>query len=83
MIFDLIINVIALFVQVLLAPVSAVKFVIDIASSLSFLDSIFRIIAFLMPWNNILPLFVIVVALIGFRIAISIIQAMWRLTPFT
>ena len=43
--------------------------------------SILNIVAFVLPWNNIMPLISLIIAFFVFRIAVSLIKTIWELIP--
>ena len=82
MIFDAILTLFANLLNVFLAPLEIINIGIDIVSSIPVVASFLQVIAYLMPWNNLIPLFVIVGSVMSFRIVIATITAVWNILPF-
>lgn len=82
MIFDGILFVIKGIVNILLAPLEIINFAVDLVVSIPVVSEFLGIIAYVLPWNNLLPLFYIIFAIIGFKIGISAIKTIWNLLPF-
>lgn len=51
------------------------------SSAFEFLLSFLRCVAYLLPWNTVLTILGLIVALSVFRIIIAIIKAVWDLLP--
>ena len=82
MIIDGLLYVIGLVLDVLLSPLEVIEITVDFLGSIPFLTQFFEIIAYILPWNNLIPLFVIVIAVIGFKIIISLVKTLWDVLPF-
>ena len=83
MIVNLLLDVLALVLNILLLPLEAINITVDFVSSVPVVSQFIQVIAYLLPWSNILPLIIIVVLILNAKIVISFIQAVWRLLPFT
>lgn len=81
MIFNLLLGVLQVVVNVLLAPLAVLNFVVDIVSSVSIVSEFIKVIAYLLPWSSITPLITIVIAIFGFRAIIALIKTIWDLLP--
>lgn len=81
MICNLILFVIQTILNVLLLPLQALDFAIDIVSSISIVSDFIKVIAYLFPWGNIMPLIFFVIAMFGFRAIVSLIKTIWDLIP--
>lgn len=81
MIVDLILTILQNIVNLLLSPLTALNIAIDFVSNISIVTQFLSVIAYVLPWNNILPLILIISAVFVFRIAISIIKTVWQLLP--
>ena len=82
MLIDIILTLLAGILNLLLSPLEVVNIAIDFVSSIPILTSFLQVVAYLLPWSNLLPLFVIVIAILNFKLIISFITAVWRLIPF-
>lgn len=67
---------------VLLLPLEGLNIAIDFISSIPIVVSFLQVIAYIIPWTNILPLILLVVAIIIFKIAVSLVKTIWQLLPF-
>lgn len=81
MIVDMILLLVQGLLEVLLLPLSAINVVIDFASSIPVVSQFLAIVAYVLPWSNIMPLIVIVVGIFLFRIAMAVIKAIWHFIP--
>ena len=81
MIIDAILGLISNIVGVLLLPLEAFNVVIDIASSIPVVAKFLMFIAYVIPWNNLLPIFFIIGLIMSFRITVSLIKTVWDLLP--
>ena len=81
MIIDAILGLISNIVGVLLLPLEAFNVVIDIASSIPVVAKFLMFIAYVIPWNNLLPIFGVIGIVTGFRITVSLIKTVWDLLP--
>lgn len=81
MIIDLILVLVKGILEVLLLPLTAINIVVDIASSIPVVSEFLQIVAYLLPWSNILPLIVIVIGIFVFRIAMAVVKAIWHFIP--
>ena len=82
MILDMILTLLANILNIFLAPLEVINIGIDLVSSIPLLTSFLQIVAYLLPWSNLLPLFIIVIAILNFKLIISTITAIWNLIPF-
>lgn len=82
----MIINLFLLVLQgalsILLLPLTVVNIVIDFVSGITVFVNFLQVIAYILPWSNILPLIVLTIGLIGLRIGIAIVKTVWDLLPF-
>ena len=81
MIFDAILNVIALIFKVILTPIDVLNFTVDLAASIPVVGGFINVISYLLPWKNLLPLFGIVIGITLFKIGVSLIKTLWDLLP--
>lgn len=82
MISDGILLVLQGILSILLLPIEGLNIAIDFIGSIPVVVSFLQVIAYLLPWSNILPLLVLVVAIVIFKIAISLVKVIWQLIPF-
>lgn len=82
MILDMILNVLSGLLNILLSPLQVINISIDFVTSINGVIDFIRVIAYLLPWNALLPLFAVVFIILNFKTIISIIMAVWKLLPF-
>lgn len=68
--------------NVLLLPLTALNIAIDFVASFPIVESFLQVITYVLPWDNILPLIVLVFSTFTFRIIVSLIGLAKRLIPF-
>lgn len=67
--------------NVLLLPLTVVNITVDFLSGLTVFTSFLQVIAYILPWSNILPLIILTIAIIGFKIVVSILKTIWEIIP--
>lgn len=82
MIVDLFLLVLQGVLNIILSPLTIVNIAIDFISGITVFTSFLQVIAYILPWSNILPLIVLSISLILLRIGISIVKTVWDLIPF-
>ena len=75
-------TVLANVLNVILAPLEIVNIGVDFVSSLPVVSGFIQVITYLLPWNNLIPLFAIVFGVLAFKFVIGWISAMYNLLPF-
>lgn len=65
----------------LLSPLAIVDVVVDLVTSIPVVTKFIMFVAYVIPWQNLVPLFIIVLSLIGLRIGIAIIKFVLSLIP--
>lgn len=81
MIIDLILLVAQVILETLLLPLSVINIGIDFVASLPVIAEFLQIIAYILPWSNLLPLFAIIFASFIFRISIALLNLFWHMIP--
>lgn len=81
MIIDLILSLLQGILKLLLSPLELINITLDFTSNFSFIGDFLSVIAYILPWNNILPIISIIVGIIIFRASISLIKTIWALIP--
>lgn len=82
MISDLILIVFQGILNVLLLPLTVFNIAVDFVSSIPVVVDFLQIAAYILPWSNILPLILLVIALSGFRITLSLVKTFLSFIPF-
>lgn len=67
--------------NILLAPLSALNIAIDFISSITVVRDFLQISAYLLPMDNLKPLFTIVIGIFIFRATLAIIRTIWKFIP--
>ena len=81
MIFDAVLNVVFLIFKIILSPIDVINFAVDFVSSVPVVAGFINVIAYLLPWKNLIPIFTFVIGITIFKITISIIKTLWDLLP--
>ena len=79
---DLILIVFQGILNVLLLPLTVFNIAVDFVSSIPVVVDFLQIAAYILPWSNILPLILLVIALSGFRITLSLVKTFLSFIPF-
>lgn len=66
---------------ILLAPLTIVNVAVDVVTSIPVVAKFITIIAYVVPWDNLLPLFIIIFSVLGLRIGIAILKFIFNLIP--
>lgn len=82
MIIDLILLVLQGALNILLLPLSVVNVSVDFLSGIPLFVSFLQVIAYILPWGNILPLIILTISIIVLKIGISVVKTIWSLLPF-
>lgn len=80
MVVDVIINGIFGILNVLLLPLDVINFGVDLIT-IEPVMQFFRMAVFLIPVQELMPIFLFFVSMMGFRIVVSIIKTIWDLLP--
>ena len=64
-----------------LAPLTVIEVAVDVLSSIPVVTRFIVFVAYIIPWNNLVPLFAIVFTLLGFRVIIALIRFIWKFIP--
>lgn len=81
MIIDLILTVLFGIVNILLSPLTLINIVVDFIGSMPIVYEFLEVIAYILPWGNLLPLIILIHAIFVFRIIISLIKTIWQIIP--
>ena len=68
-------------VNILLAPLVPLNWAITTAFSINVISDFINIVAFVLPWSNIIPIIIFIIAMFAFRIIIALIKTIWDLLP--
>ena len=70
------------FLNILLSPLTLVNIAVDLVSSITIVNTFLRIIAYVLPWSNILPIILIILGIFTFRCTLAFIKTIWHFVPF-
>ena len=82
MILDLILLVLQGVLNIVLAPLTALNIGIDFISSLPVVVQFLQIVAYILPWSNILPLLILAIGIGVFRLTAAIVHTIVEFLPF-
>ena len=82
MIVDMILLVLQGVLNIILLPLEAVNIGVDLIASIPIISDFLQIIAYILPWSNLLPLILFTVSLFVFRIAVSLVKTVLDVIPF-
>lgn len=72
MILDLVLLVFQGLLNVLLLPFTIINITIDLVAGIPLIVQFLQVVAYILPWSNILPLILLVIAIFVFRIAVAV-----------
>lgn len=82
MIIDLFLLVLHGVLNILLSPLNLLNITFDFISTIPSIVQFVSVIAYILPWGNLLPLIAIIVGLFIFRSSISLIKTILDVIPF-
>ena len=80
MIPDALINLIYSIVSGMMLPIEGLTFVVDL-SKLQPILQYFQMALYIIPFAQLMPIFTFFVALMGWRIVVSILRTIWDILP--
>ena len=81
MIIDSILLVLQGIIELLLSPLTVINITIDFIGSIPVIAEFIQVVAYVLPWSNILPLIFLVIALFVFRVVLAIVKLIWHFIP--
>lgn len=81
MIVDMILIVLQNILNILLSPLIPLNIAIDFLASIQVVVEFIQIVAYVLPWDNLLPLFALIFASFVFRVVLSFIKLIWHFIP--
>lgn len=81
MIFDAILLVLQGIVNILLSPLTVLNIAIDFVASIPVITQFLQVVAYVLPFSNLMPLIILNIAIFGFRAIIALIKTVWDLLP--
>lgn len=67
--------------SVLLAPLTPLNWAITTGFSIGVISDFVNIVAFVLPWQNILPIITFIIVMFAFRAVVALIKTVWDLIP--
>lgn len=74
MIVDMFLSVLAGFLRLVTAPIEVINVAIDLVSSIPVVENFVRVVAYLVPFSNLLPLIILSFTILFLRTTIGV----WR-----
>lgn len=81
MIIDAVLLVVQGFLNIILLPLSVLNFVIDLASSIPVVTQFLQVVAYIIPWTNILPILIFIISMFAFRGVLALIRLIKSFVP--
>ena len=72
------IKVIRRILAIILSPLTIINIGVDLIASIPIVVSFLQIVAYVIPWTNILPIILLIIALFIFRIVLAFIKTVWK-----
>ena len=68
-------------VNILWLPLVPFNWAITPGLSIGVISDFINIVAFILPWSNIVPIITFIVGMFAFRAIVSLIKTIWELLP--
>ena len=81
MIVDGILLVLQGIIEVLLSPLTLINISVDFVGSIPVISEFIQIVAYVLPWSNMLPLISLVIGIFIFRVVLALIKLIWHFIP--
>ena len=72
MIIDFILLILQGLLEIVLLPLSVFNVAIDFVSSIPVVTSFLQVVAYFLPWSNILPIIILIISIFTFRIGMAV-----------
>ena len=82
MIVDGILLVLKIIVEILLSPFTVINIAVDFIGSIPVVMSFIQIVAYVLPWGNILPVIILIFSIFVFRIIVALVNLILKFVPF-
>lgn len=69
-------------INLFLLPLSVLNIAIDFLASIPVVFQFLEIVAYIIPWSNILPIIILTCGILFFKINFSLIRTIWDFIPF-
>lgn len=81
MIIDLILVLVKGILEILLLPLTTINIAVDFVGSIPIVVEFLSIVAYVLPWANILPILILVISISLLRIGIALVKLIWHFIP--
>ena len=81
MITDAILSFLTSISSSILSPLFIIDVAVDLVTSIPIVTKFILFVVYVIPWSNLLPLLLIIISLLGFRIIIAIVRFIRFLLP--
>lgn len=68
--------------NILLAPLTILNIGVDLIASIPYVTQFLQVVAYILPWSNLLPLIVVIISICMFRISLSFVKLILNFIPF-
>ena len=69
-------------INIILSPLSIINISVDFISNITTVTQFLQIVAYILPWPNLMPLITLIITLSLFRIAVSLVKLVVEFIPF-
>lgn len=67
--------------NVLLLPLTVLNIGVDLVASIPVVTQFLQLVAYILPWSNLLPLIIFIISMFTFRASVSLIKFIWKFLP--
>lgn len=68
--------------NIILAPLTVLNISIDFISNIPVVVQFLQVVAYIIPWSNLLPIFIVVISIFVFKIGLTLIKLLINFIPF-
>lgn len=69
-------------INIILSPLSIINISVDFISNITSVTQFLQIVAYILPWSNLMPLITLIITLSLFRIAVALVKLVVEFIPF-
>lgn len=69
-------------INIILSPLSIINISVDFISNITPVTQFLQIVAYILPWSNLIPLITLIITLSLFRIAVALVKLVVEFIPF-
>lgn len=82
MIINLLLSMLTGLCNVILSPLSLLNITVDFIAKMTTFISFIEVVAYIIPWGNILPLLILSIGIVTWKVGVSVVKTIWQLIPF-